>query len=129
MVPSWESYKTKSKLTPLSVPLPHVPATIIPNLVLTYRKHLTQVNCPEMGFRSGNWYFSSLTYPLKIRFFLTNKTIMHTIVFLLLFKNLNVFGIDIWEKVKPGPTKVDIEKLILDIINISDLWEWNKDHT
>lgn len=54
---------------------------------------------------------------------------MHTIVFLLLFKNLNVFGIDIWEKVKPGPTKVDIQKLILDIINISDLWEWNKDHT
>ena len=55
----------------------------------------------KKGFLSENWPFPKTIYPLKIHCFAEKQPFMDTIVSPLLFRNLNVFSINIWERVKP----------------------------
>ena len=99
----------------------HVPATIS-NVALTHQvdPSLVELSQKEV-FVVRISIFIRPTYHLNKRFFLKNNYIVHIIVSPLLFKYLNVFDINIWERVKPGPSKKVSQKLILTIFGKFDL--------
>ena len=84
--PEEEESIKENKNPPVTLPLP--------NLLLIYKE-----------FSQWKWAFLRSIYTLKTNFFAEAQPYRHFIVSLLLFKNLNVFGIDVFEKVKLGPLK------------------------
>ena len=72
----------------------HPVALPLPNLLLIYKE-----------FSQWKWAFLRSIYTLKTKFLLKHNPIIHFIVSLLLFKYLNVFGIDVFENFKSGPLK------------------------
>ena len=102
----------------------HVPVTNMPDLVLIYRSHLNSSKVSRRAvFVMKPGIFQSQFTHLRQSFFLENILIIHSIVSFLIFKYLNVFGIEIWESVKPGIPKEVRLKLILAIFDISVLQE------
>ena len=105
--PEEEESIKENKNPPVTLPLP--------NLLLIYKE-----------FSQWKWAFLRSIYTLKTNFFAEVQPYRHFIVSLLLFKNLNVFGIDVFEKVKLGPLKERSQKLILANFVLSDLEETMK---
>ena len=80
----------------------YLPPTTILNLILIYQVQLASDKCTKKKFPSLKMTFSKAKLPPGNKDFAESNLIMHTIVSPLLFKYLNVFRINIWEK---GQTK------------------------